>query len=342
MNHPLGVSLKSSGHFILAATMAVMASVSYARPASEPAPKFTTDMAFDQIGRVQPDTPPPPPGPLPNGFAADAQRIANLPPIPKADGIMAAAETTRALGMTPITAGAAQLSAIALAAATNAYTARATAVGKAYLQAGSMTHAWFYRGWSRLESPAAHSILITKPDQGLEIWIDPTARTYHEKRRAAPGRDDEVYTASAADDVRISFTGGSEPTTQSSESAVLAGVEARGYRTNATFSVSGVLGFCSKGTHVLSELEYVADVPDPQATAGAALDGRALIREICMPTSSGAHREPGRLVLFRSISVTGGAPYGDWVSVLERGNLRPVGAADISLFSVPSEYKEVP
>ncbi|HEY2679140.1 MAG TPA: hypothetical protein VGI65_19385 [Steroidobacteraceae bacterium] len=323
--------------------MAVFASgVHCAARASNSPPTFTADLAFDQIGRVLTDTPPPPPGPSPDGFASDARRIADLPAIPKADGIMAAAEATRALGMTPLTAPAAQLGAIALGAATNAYTARATAVGKAYMQAGSMTHAWFYRGWTRLETPALHSVAITKPDQGLEIWLDPAARTYREKRKTVPGQDAEVYSVSAADDVRISFDGGNAPMFKTMNEAVLEGLAVRGYRTDATFSVSGTLGFCSKGSHVLSEVEYVADVPDPQVATGPALGGSALAREVCLPTNSGSHREPGRLVLYRAISLTGGPPYGDLVSVLERANLRSVGAAESSLFSVPSEYKEVP
>jgi len=181
-----------------------------ARPASDDSPISASNLAYDQIGRVLANTPPPPPSPGAGGFAADAQRIANLPALPKADGIFAGAEATRILGMTQLTAPLAQASAIVVGAAAKAYTAKVTEVGQAYLRAGSMTHEWFYRGWRRTEAPALHGVTISKPDQGQEIWIDQAARTYREKHTVAT--EGEVYTVAASDDVRVSFSGGSAPT----------------------------------------------------------------------------------------------------------------------------------
>jgi hypothetical protein len=308
-----------------------------ADPANVPA-----GLAYDQIGRVLANTPPPPPNPSSGGFAADLERIANLPALPKADGIAAAAEATHMLGMNPLTAPAAQISAIALSAATKAYTAKVTEAGRAYLQAGSLTREWFYHGWRRTETPALHSVAISNAEQGLSIWIDQAARTYRETRAAPTGAGGEVYAVSAADDVRVSFSNGSAPMFRPLAAMSLDGYPARGYRTDAAFSLSGPLGFCSKGSHVLSEVEFVADLPDPQAATGAAIDGSALVREVCLPSSSGSHREPGRLVLYRSMSLTGAPPYGDLVSVLERSNIRPVHAEEMPEFSVPKEYKKVP
>lgn len=311
-----------------------------ARSASDDSPIAASNLAYDQIGRVLTNTPPPAPAPEPGGFAADAQRIANLPALPKADGIVAGMEATRILGMTPLTAPLAQASAIAVGAAVKVYTAQVTEVGRAYLQAGSLTHEWFYRGWRRSEAPALHSVAISKPEQGLEIWIDQSAGTYREKH-TAPAQG-EVYTAAASDDVRVSFRSGSTPMFKPLQAMQLDGHAVRGYQADAAFSLSGPLGFCSKGSHVLREVEYVSDIPDPQASAGTAIDGSALVREVCSPTGGGSHREPGHLVLFRSMSITGGGIYGDLVGVLERANIRALRAEEASLFSAPKEYKEVP
>jgi hypothetical protein len=151
------------------------------------------------MGRVLANTRPPPPSPEAGGFAADAQRIANLPALPNADGIIAGAEATRILGMTPLTAPLAQASAIAVGAAAKAYTAKVTEVGQAYLRAGSMTHEWFYRGWHRTEAPALRGVTISKPDQGLEIWIDQAARTYHENGGPDLSRDADAGRPAASD-----------------------------------------------------------------------------------------------------------------------------------------------
>ena len=339
MEHRSAAKLRLATPLILTSAVA-LCSGNLARSAADDSPLSAANLAYDQIGRVLTNTPPPPPSPESGGFAADAQRIANLPAIPKADGIAAAAEATHILGMTPLTAAAAQISAVALGAATKAYTAQVTEVGKAYLQAGSMTHEWFYRGWRRTEAPALHGVTISNREQGLEIYIDQAARTYRE-RHAAPA-DGEVYTVAASDDVRVSFGGGNAPTFKPLDAMKLDGHTARGYQADAAFSLSGPLGFCSKGNHVLREVEYVSDIPDPLMSTGPALEGSALVREVCMPTGGGSHREPGHLVLFRSMSITGGGVYGDLVAVLERGNLRAVRAEETILFSAPKEYKEVP
>jgi hypothetical protein len=231
---------------------------------------------------------------------------------------------------------------MALSAMSKAYQAKVNEVGQEYLRAGVMTRAWFFRGWTRTEMPRLHSVSIAKPDQGSEVFLDLTARTYREKAQAPQaGPAVETYVVSAADEVQISLT--AAPEVKSLGTTVLAGVAARGYRTAATFSVSAALGLCLSGSHVMSEVEYVAvDVPDPQAGSGPAPEGSQLVRETCYPTTAASRHEPGRLVLFRSTAVTRGVVYSDFVSVLERGNLRPVHESDVSEFSIPPDFKRVP
>jgi hypothetical protein len=298
-------------------------------------PQYTSDLAFDQIGKVLSKAPP-----VADNFAADLERAQNLPALPSAEGLYAASQAVKALGMTPVTALAEPAAVLALGAANKAYQADVTAASQAYREAGILTHAWFYRQWSRIDTPAMKSAVIVRPDQGAEIYLDVAARTYRRVQTETADKPAEVYVVSAADSVVFKFT--SAPVFRPLEPMSFAGHPARGYRTDATFTVSAPLGFCSAGSHVLSEVEYVADVPDPQATGGTALAGSALAREACLPSAEGSHREPGRLVLFRILSVTNGPPYGDLANVLERGNLRTVDAKDASLFSAPPDFKEVP
>jgi hypothetical protein len=265
-------------------------------------------------------------------------RIAALPPLPSANGVYAAAEAAKALGMTPLTAAAAPAALMALQAVDKAYEASVTAVGHAYLSAGSLTRQIFYRGWSRVETPAQHGVVISRPDQGVQWTLDLTARAYRETRTA--DAQEETYVVSAADDVMV--TVGGDLRVESLPPMTMAGVLARGYRSELAFALSAPLGFCSRGNHVLSEVEYVADAPDPQSPAREPLGAAALGREACAPAGGASHREPGRLVMYRFISITGGPPYGDTAMVLERGHLRAVQAADAALFEVPPGFKKAP
>jgi hypothetical protein len=317
--------------------VAFAASAYSASPAiTQPEPKLTADIAYDQIGKVLPHaTQAPPPA---DSFAADSARIAALPPLPSAKGLYAAAEAISALGSNPMTGMLAGPASMALGAATSAYQAKVTAVGQAYLNAGVMMRFAFYRGWTRADMPRLQSATIAKPDQGLDISLDLSRRTYRVKHTQAQSAGEDTYVVSTADNVVVAFS--SAPTSVALPPLVLAGFTSRGYQTDATFSLSAPLGYCSTGSHVLREVEFVADAPDPQYPAGAALDGSHLAREACLPTSGASHREPGRLVLFRSMTLSGGGLYGDIVTVVERGNLRPVTAADAAMFSAPPDFKE--
>jgi hypothetical protein len=319
----------------VAALILALTSFAVAGPSAfaQTAPKLTANLAYDQIVRVIRKATPPPP----DSFAEDAARIAALPPMPDFRRAWAAVDVASALMSNPLTALVAQPAVMAAAASMQAYSAKVTAVSEAEQKAGSIMHAWFFGGWSRIDTPAGG--LISKPDQGVQIALNLAKRTYTETRVVPhAGPSVETYVVSQGPAAEVTYR--SAPVFKGLGSMMIAGVPARGYQTNATFALSGALGFCAAGDHVLSEVEYVADVPDPQATPGQPLSGDQVAREACSPTLAGSHREPGRLVVFRSISLSAGGPSGDIVSVVERGNLRATSGADATVFSAPPNFTQ--
>ena len=291
-------------------------------------------LSFDVIGRVHIK----PPAPPPDSFGVDAARIASLPPMPNSRAVYSAFEAIHALGMNPITAFAVAPATIAAEAALKANQAQLTAVSQEHLNAGILMREWFHRDWIRIEMPALHSATITRPDLGVAYLLDLSKHTYREKRIAsATDASEDTYTVSAADDVVITFE--KAPLLNPLAVMTLGGFASRGYQTEATFTLSGLLGWCSAGKHVLTEVEYVTDFADPEVPSGSALEGSKLVREACIPTSAGSHREPGRLVVFRSAAFTGGVGQ-DFVSVLERGNLRTTPHNDASLFAIPTNFSK--
>ena len=287
-------------------------------------------LSFDLIGRVHIK----PPAPPPDSFAVDAARIASLPAMPNSRAVYGAFEAIHALGMNPLTAFAVAPATIAAEAAMKANQAQLTEVSQEHLNAGILMREWFHRDWTRIEMPALQSASITRPDLGVAYFLDLAKHTYREKRIAS-GSSEDTYTVSAADDVMITFE--KTPVHSPLGAMSLGGFAARGYRTEATFTLSSLLGWCSAGKHVLIEMEYVTDLLDPQVPSGSALEGSKLVREACIPTGAGSHREPGRLVVFRSTAFSGGVGQ-DFVTVLERGNLHTASRIDESLFAVPSNF----
>lgn len=321
--------------FVIAASLAfggaaAAAATAQARPA--------TGIGYDQISRWMIGATPPPP----DSFAADAARIAALPPMssvtmPTAPG---ASTALGVLSMVPLVGGFAamanQASQLAYAAAAQAAAKKMVALFRESANAGRTEHVWFYGGWTRVDDGVARG-LILKPDQGLRIALDLTKKTYRQIRTdARPASSGETYVVSTDD---VAATVLDSPATESLGSATIAGWPARGYRTTATFTFPQTSGLCASGRHELTEVEYVADLPDPESTLGPALSTSQIISEACQPKTPGSHREPGRLALFRSTAVTRGIA-GDFVYVLERGNIRALSAGDAAIFSVPPNFTE--
>jgi hypothetical protein len=290
-------------------------------------------LSYDEIGRIHIK----PPAAAPDAFTADAARIASLPALPDSKSVYAALEAVHALGMNPLTAFAAAPAAVAANAALKANQAEISAFTQQYLNAGIMTHISVHRDWTRIEVPVIGSASITRPDLGVTYFLDLAKHTYRETHTAAPtSQSEDNYTVSASDDVIVTFE--KAPVQSPLSAMTLGGFVARGYKTEATFTLSGLIGWCSAGRHALTEVEYVADLADSQTPAGPPLEGSKWARDACLPASAGSHHEPGRLVIFRSTAFTGGGAIENFVNVLERGNIRTAERNDLSLFSVPTGF----
>jgi hypothetical protein len=61
----------------------------------------------------------------------------------------------------------------------------------------------------------------------------------------------------------------------------------------------------------------------------------------CTLGSSVSHREPGHLVLFRTVIVDDGSPAA-FGTAIERGNLRALGEQDTAMFQPPPDFTEKP
>ncbi|MDP9024131.1 MAG: hypothetical protein M3N13_01990 [Candidatus Eremiobacteraeota bacterium] len=295
-------------------------------------------LAYDQISRSLVNSTPPPPG----AFDQDASRIAALPPLPSAPSGSAAGSTALGLlSMIPlvgaIAAMAQQAASMAFAKSMEAYSAKMIAAGKAYQDAGVLQRAWFYGGWTRLDSEAAHASVIEKPEKGETVFLDLAQKTYAIQKRST---DSNVETYDVTDaEPSASATIIQRAVTESLAPITIAGIATRGFRTTAAFTTESAVGACAAGAHTLDEEEYVSDVTDPEGASGAPMTADAIARDACFHTTTGSHYALGRLFIFRSTALSGSLA-GDVVLVTERGNIRELSDADSKYFDIPTDFKE--
>ncbi len=317
------VALAVVACFVLAAPRAVRAEV----PA----------LSFDQIGRVLTDATPPPP----DSFARDAAAIASLPPMPK--GPPGGGGTASGLGLLAavpvigIFAGIAeQMATMAYVKSLQAYNAQMTALGKAYMNAGTIEHHAFLQGWSRVDMTRMSLAVIQKPDRGETTYLDLAHRTYR-IARSAPAPSGDTYVVSDSDNASPPSIDANS-NTKSLEHRMLSGLPADGYRTTASFETTSSVGWCKPGAHQLEETEYDTSSPDPQNANAPPMTVAQIVNEACAPTSTSAHDAPGRLYLFRTTILTN-TVNGTLTFVSERGNITRAPVAS-SLFDIPSGYTE--
>ncbi|MBV9270227.1 MAG: hypothetical protein JO165_03980, partial [Candidatus Eremiobacteraeota bacterium] len=251
----------------------------------------TEGLAYDQIGRVLINATPPPP----DSFAEDAARIAALPPLPSGPrgpgmaGSSALGLLSAIPGVGIFAAMAQQAAAMAYVKSTQAYTQKITEAAKAYANAGGLQQAWFYKSWSRIDNQASHAGVISMPDKGEQIFLNFTNKTYRMQTMQMQHDNVETYVASDDDNVVQpgDFTLQSGAKIERTPAMTISGESARGYRTTVTFTTTNTMGWCAPGVHELSEVEYVADIHDPQTQSGAPLGILQIAHEACEPTTLG-------------------------------------------------------
>lgn len=295
-------------------------------------------IAYDEIARiVKADATAPPVG----AFAADAATIAALPPLvlPKAAGSL----------------NFKSISALALIPYVGAWVYRAAANAQIHAQqaetqkekdefeqglairrrTGVLASFAFYRGWSRVALSPQYTT-IDKPDQGQTITLDNSEKTY---QIAVSSPASETYTVQSGAQTVAQPAILKDPVVSELPPTRISGLEARGYRTTGTITIPQGTFLCASGSHQVSETEYVSDFPDPQYTAGTDSSTTEALVTACTFGSSVSHREPGRLVLYRVITVDEGTP-ATFTIALERGNVRTLDENKNDLFVPPADFKE--
>ena len=305
-------------------------------PASVAAP--SPGVAYDEIARiVPPGSTPPPVG----SFAGDAAVIAALPPlvVPKAREV----NYTALKLLASIPSIAAQWAAVAAGRAANKAVADdwkrqndAFANGRAARQrTGVLAKFAYYRGWSRFEVVPGY-VTIDKPEQGVTITLDSANKSY---TVACTGAIETFTVTTASGSGSATLVG--TPTVEALPRMRLEGVSARGYRTTGTISVARPSFACAAGQHRVSETEYVSDIADARYDAVEDAANAQPLVGACTLGSPVSHREPGRLVLYRTVIVDDGSPTA-FGTALERGNVRALGEQDNAMFQPPPDFTEKP
>ena len=303
-------------------------------PVAAPAP----GVAYEEIARVVPPGATPPPV---GSFAGDAAVIAALPPlvVPKAREVNYTTLNLLASIPNPF----AQLAATAAGRAANKVVADdwkrqndAFANGRAArVRTGVLAKFASYRGWSRFEVIPGYAT-IDKPDQGVTITLDSANKTYTSVRTGAI-ETFTVTTASATGSTTLDGTA----TVEALPPMRIESVSARGYRTTGTITVTRPSFACAAGPHHVSEIEYVSDLADARYDAVEDAANAQPLLGACTLGSSVSHREPGHLVLFRTVMVDDGSPAA-FGTAIERGNLRALSEQDTAMFQPPPDFTEKP
>jgi hypothetical protein len=298
-------------------------------------------IAFDQIDRVLLHGEAPPPF---DSFASDAAAIASLPPlkakaqsvggtVAKSAGTMLVSSALSFVPIAgPLIAGAAsQALNEAQQAEQQHEMEKHNAEVAHFISAGTLSHFAFYQGWIRSER--RWELTIVKPDQGLTMLANLTSKTV---RVIDEHTGPETIVIDTSEGLAPPALVG-DAVTEPLSDVTVSGVRSRGYRTTATIDLKNAMSWCARGRHRVIQVEYVTDLPDPQAVE-ATPAARALA-DGCEPATTASYREPGRLVLYRATSIDPDTPKGITL-MFERGNLRTLDEGSVSLFSVPADFKK--
>jgi hypothetical protein len=300
-----------------------------------------TGIAFDQIDRALLHGAAPPPI---DSFAADAAVISSLPPL-KAEAPTVGGAVARGVGTMlvssalsfiplagPFVAGVASRSLNAVQQAEQQHQIeKQNAAVAHFINAGTISHFAFYRGWIRSEQRG--TLTIVKPDQSLAVVANLSKKTMRVIDERTSG--DTIVIDTTEELAQPALVG--EIVIERLPDATISGHRARGYRTTANIDLKSAVNWCAPGRHLVVQMEYVTDLPDPQPEVTT--EGARALTDGCEPLSTASYREHGRLVLYRATSIDPNTPRGVTL-MFERGNLDTLGENSVSLFSAPADFKK--
>ncbi|MDQ6781208.1 MAG: hypothetical protein M3Z37_08690 [Candidatus Eremiobacteraeota bacterium] len=230
----------------------------------------------------------------------------------------------------------------------------------------------YYLGkWRRTDDPGAQTAVISKPDQRQIIYLKLAAKTYRivdttsgppqtmvlpsAPQGTAGTPPPSPQPGSGKLDVTVSETNLGQKTIEN--------VATQGYALTFKATLTKSTGSCKDGSFQTSVTQYVSNYPEP----GAGMTGKPSMAmsaqrppELsgvpwgCKPTvamhkSGGGQMPSGRLSMWMLLGLGGsantsqGQVSGGFQSLIERGNVRQLGARDANLFNIPPGFtKETP
>ena len=336
----------------------------------------TSDLAYDEIVKFAVIATPPPPGSFAADYAAISAPTKTQNVQPKGHGLFGAIDL-RSLAHSAVNgnpgdvakgAASATLAGSKDAALDTLLDAALRPMASAFagLQNGVLERHAFYHGWERSDDDAAKTATILRCDRHERITLDLARKTYRidDPTSVAPSASRASAATlqrgcNAGADSGPPGTGVLEISTQGSALGTLPfdGVAAAGYSTTNTMAIKNGTGSCRNGSFGVTETAYYAPYPVPRAycplpqrarypqTPAEMMSARGGGCQL-KPSlhASGPARPSNRLALYELMTMTGGEAAGTQHNgmsfVIERGNVRQLGAGDASLFEVPADFSK--
>lgn len=315
---------------------------------SGPARAVQSGLAYDEVTKLVTNDQAPQPGTFAADFQAamDAQKSANAPG--KHGGLFGGILNAADIGK-----GAMQM-----------------------LKAGSASTHYYMAGWERTDESGAQTAKIFKPDQHQIIYLNLAKKTYRvvdttvqpvsetpppyeRARRGPPGGPGgpggpSPQPGSGKLDISVS--------TSVLGPKLVENVPTTGYKMTFTLSETQSTGSCVDGSFQTSMVEYVSKYAEPHVASPGAPTGMPRRSDIprpetmamrpgCTPTitthASVGSAAPGGLLamwLLASFNLSAqsaqGPMGGGFSTLIERGNVRVLGPADMKLFEIPSDFSK--
>jgi len=225
-------------------------------------------------------------------------------------------------------------------------------------KSGTAGSKYYLAGSERSDDLGTQTATISKPREHQLTYLNLSKKTYRTV-------DTNLQTQASPPDPARSASGPAQPgsgildltvTSAALGARTIDGTPTMGYTVTFKLTESQSTGSCSDGTFQTSMVEYVSNYAEPHM-AGASNQTPMSRPELlalkpgCSPkirmhNSGGAHPPAGRLALWMLVTIQGGAPsaqgemHGGFSMLIERGNVRAIGAADKNLFSVPPDFSK--
>lgn len=230
----------------------------------------------------------------------------------------------------------------------------------------------YLNGWERTDDLGAQTATIMKPDRHQMITLNLAKKTYRivDTSVQAPTETPPPYqppsNPQAPQPSPQPGTGKLDISVSSSSlgQKTVENVSTTGYSQDFKVTETLSTGSCHDGSFETSMIEYISDYPEPQLAPSGAKPPKMTggmpppaammgVRPGCKPTttthhSGGATPPSGRLAMWTFLTLKGnvqsnqGQAGGGFSTLIERGNVRTLGAGDASLFEVPPDFTKEP